>query len=300
VGALIAAVILNGRAVGALAQVAQILVRMHQARTSLRALDKVMKLPVERPAGRNFLHRPRIEGRIEFKGVTFSYPRQPVTALNDVSFKIEPGERVGLIGRVGSGKSTVHKLILNLYQPGEGGVLIDGTDLRQIDPVDLRRNIGSVPQETFLFGGSVRENLTMGAPFANDEAVLRAAQIAGVDEFVSLHPMGYDLEVGERGENLSGGQRQAIAVARSLLGDPPVFLLDEPTSSMDNAAENRLKQNLMSACAGKTLLLVTHRASLLSMVDRLIVLDHGKVVADGPKAAVLEALAKGKIALLGN
>ena len=180
VGALIAAVILNGRAVGALAQVAQLLVRMHQARASLSALDKVMRLPVERPAGRNFLQRPRLEGRIEFKGVTFAYPHQPIAALEDVSFMIEPGERVGLIGRVGSGKSTVHKLILNLFQPNEGAVLVDGTDLRQIDPVDLRRNIGSVPQETFLFGGTVRENLTVSTPFANDEAVLRAAQIAGV------------------------------------------------------------------------------------------------------------------------
>jgi ATP-binding cassette subfamily C protein LapB len=300
VGALIAAVILNGRAVGALAQVAQLLVRMNQARTSLAALDKVMKLPVERPADRNFLHRPRLDGGIEFKGVSFAYPNQPVAALDGVSFKIAPGERVGLIGRVGSGKSTIQKLILNLFQPSEGAVLIDGTDLRQIDPVDLRRNIGAVPQETFLFGGTVRENLTMGVPFANDEAVLRAAQISGVDEFVSRHPMGYDLAVGERGESLSGGQRQAIAVARSILNDPPILLLDEPTSSMDNTAENQLKQHLTSVLAGKTAILVTHRSSLLSMVDRLIVLEQGRVVADGPKQAVLEALAKGQVTMLGS
>ena len=201
---------------------------------------------------------------------------------------------------MGSGKSTIHKLILNLFQPGEGAVLIDGTDLRQIDPIDLRRNIGSVPQETFLFGGTVRDNLTMGAPFANDEAVLRAAQIAGVDEFVSSHPMGYDMAVGERGENLSGGQRQAIAVARSILSDHPILLLDEPTSSMDNTSENQLKQNLTSVCTGKTLLLVTHRSSLLSVVDRLIVLERGRVVADGQRPAVLDALAKGHVAMLGN
>ena len=199
---------------------------------------------------------------------------------------------------MGSGKSTLNKLLLGLYEPESGSILVDGTELRQIDPVDLRRNIGCVPQDVFLFGGSVRENITIGAPHAGDEAVLAAARLAGVEEFVGRHPLGYDLPVGERGEGLSGGQRQAIAVARALIHDPPIIVLDEPTGSMDNASEVLLKESLAQILPGKTLLLVTHRTSLLSIVDRLIVLDRGAVVADGPKQAVLEAISEGRVAML--
>ncbi|MCH7872797.1 MAG: type I secretion system permease/ATPase, partial [Planctomycetes bacterium] len=295
VGALIAAVILNGRAVGALGNVAQLLVRMHHARTALKALNVIMSIPVERPALRKFLHRPRLRGAIDFRDVTFTYPEQPVAALRGVSFSIAPGERVGLVGRLGSGKSTIQKLILGLYHPQEGSILMDGTELRQIDPVDLRRNLGAVPQDVFLLSGSVRENLTIGAPHASDAAILRASHIAGVDEWVRRHPMGYDLEVGERGERISQGQRQSIAIARSLLLDPPIYLMDEPTSSMDNPSETVLKKNLEKLLPGRTLLLVTHRTSLLSIVDRLIVLDQGAVVADGPREDVLKDLADGQV-----
>ena len=300
IGALIACVILNGRAVGSLSQVAQLLVRWHQARISLHALDTVMKLPVERPGDRHFLHRPKLDGKLQFKGVTFSYPDQVTPTLEGVSFTIQPGERVGLIGRVGSGKSTVQKLILGLYEPQQGTILVDGTELRQIDPVDLRRGIGAVPQDVFLFRGTVRENITVGAPHANDQQVLDAARIAGVDDFVSGHPMGYDLPVGERGEGLSGGQRQAIALARAMLGNPAFLLLDEPTNSMDNAAEAALKDNLGEVLEGRTLILVTHRTSLLSLVDRLMVIDKGKIVAEGPTQAVLDAVADGRVNVAGD
>jgi len=212
-----------------------------------------------------------------------------------VSFSVKPGERVGLVGRLGSGKSTIQKLILALYHPQEGSILMDGTELRQIDPVDLRRNLGTVPQDLFLLAGSVRENLTIGAPHASDGAILRASRIAGVDEWVRRHPMGYDLDVGERGDHISQGQRQSIAIARSLLLDPPIFLMDEPTSSMDNPSEAVLKRNLEKLLTGKTLLLVTHRTSLLSIVDRLIVLDNGAVVADGPREEILKSLAEGQV-----
>ena len=295
VGALIAAVILNGRAVGALGQVAQLLVRMHHARAALKSLNMIMSTPVERPAVRKFLHRPRLRGAIDFREVTFTYPEQPIAALRRVSFSIAPGERVGLVGRLGSGKSTIQKLILGLYHPQEGSILMDGTELRQIDPVDLRRNLGTVPQDVFLLAGSVRENLTIGAPNASDAAILRVSRIAGVDEWVRQHPMGYDLEVGERGEHISQGQRQSIAIARSLLLDLPILLMDEPTSSMDNPSETVLKKNLGRLLPGRTLLLVTHRTSLLSIVDRLIVLDKGAVVADGPRESVLKALADGQV-----
>ncbi|MGH6913230.1 MAG: ATP-binding cassette domain-containing protein, partial [Geminicoccales bacterium] len=197
--------------------------------------------------------------------------------------------------RIGSGKTTIEKLVLGLYEPDQGAVLIDGTDLRQIDPADLRRNVGCVLQDVFLFHGTIRDNITLGAPFADDHAVLRAARIAGVEDFVSRHPSGFDLNVGERGESLSGGQRQAIAVARALLLDPPILVLDEPTSAMDNGAENRLKQRLAQSMETKTMLLVTHRASLLSLIERLIVMDGGQIVADGPREQVLKALAAGQI-----
>jgi ATP-binding cassette, subfamily C, bacterial LapB len=295
VGALVACTIITGRAMAPLAQVAGILTRYHQARASYDALSQVMALPVERPRQARFLHRPELRGEIEFKNVTFSYPGQKFPALDGVSFVIRPGERVGLIGRIGSGKTTIEKLVLGLYEPDQGAVLVDGTDLRQIDPADLRRNVGCVLQDVFLFHGTVRDNITLGAPFADDQAVLRAAQVAGVEDFVARHPSGFDLNVGERGESLSGGQRQAVAVARALLLDPPILVLDEPTSAMDNGAENRLKQRLAQILAGKTLVLVTHRASVLSLVDRLIVLDGGKVVADGVKDEVLKALAAGRI-----
>jgi ATP-binding cassette subfamily C protein LapB len=295
VGALVACTIITGRAMAPLAQVAGILTRYHQARASFDALDQVMGLPVERPPASRFLHRPELHGEVAFKNVTFSYPGQKFPALDGVSFVIKPGERVGLIGRIGSGKTTIEKLVLGLYEPDQGAVLVDGTDLRQLDPADLRRNIGCVLQDVFLFHGTVRDNITLGAPFADDQAVLRAAQVAGVEDFVARHPLGFDLNVGERGESLSGGQRQAVAVARALLLDPPILVLDEPTSAMDNGAENRFKQRLGEILAGKTLVLVTHRASLLSLVERLIVLDAGRVVADGPKDEVLKALAAGRI-----
>ncbi|HEX5795363.1 MAG TPA: type I secretion system permease/ATPase [Geminicoccaceae bacterium] len=295
VGALVACTIITGRAMAPLGQVAGILTRYHQARASFEALDQVMALPNERPAEARFLHRPQVRGAIAFQDVTFRYPGEKQAALEQVSFAIAAGERVGLIGRIGSGKSTVEKLVLGLYEPEQGAVLIDGTDLRQIDPADVRRHIGCVLQDVVLFRGRLRDNIALGAPFADDAAVLRAAQVAGVADFVARHPRGFDLDVGERGERLSGGQRQAVAVARALLLDPPILVLDEPTSAMDNDAENRLKQRLGEILHGKTLLLVTHRASLLSLVERLIVLDGGRLLADGPKDEVLAALADGRI-----
>ncbi|HET6467368.1 MAG TPA: type I secretion system permease/ATPase [Geminicoccaceae bacterium] len=295
VGALIACSIIAGRAMAPLGQVAQVLSRFHQARTAYDALDRLMRLPVERPPSIRFVHRPHLEGAIEFRQVTFAYPNQKAPALAGVSFKIAPGERVGLIGRIGSGKTTIEKLILGLYAPDTGSILIDGTDIRQIDPADLRRNIGCVPQDVVLFSGTLRDNITLGAPHADDAAMLRAADLAGVGEFASRHPLGYDMNVGEHGGALSGGQRQAVAVARALLADPPILVLDEPTSAMDNGAENRLRTRLGEEPYGRTIVLVTHRASLLALVDRLIVMEAGRVVADGAKDQVLKALASGQI-----
>jgi ATP-binding cassette subfamily C protein LapB len=295
VGALIACTILTGRAMAPLTQVAALLTRFDQSMVSLKTIDKIMALPVERPAGTQFVHRPILRGAIEFRDVEFTYPNQPLPALDGVSFSIRPGERVAIIGKIGSGKSTIEKLILGFYQPQKGAIRIDGTDMKQIDPADLRRNIGYVPQDVFLFFGSVRENIAMGAPYADDAGILRAARIAGVDSFVSRHPQGFDLQVGERGESLSGGQRQSIAIARAVVRDPNIVILDEPTSAMDKGSEDWLIARMREILEGKTLVLVTQRLSLLTLVERVIVMDSGKIVADGPRDKVLETLAKGQI-----
>ena len=294
-GAMVAASMLTSRAMAPLGQIAGLIVRFHQSWTSLQGLNRMMALPIERPQGKVFLRRPLIEGAIEFRNVVFKYPNSQVSALEGVSFKIQPGERVGIVGRIGSGKTTIERLVLGLFEPTDGAVLIDGVDIRQLDPTDLRQSIGCVLQDPHLFFGSVKDNITLGAPYVDEDSVIRASTLAGVDQFVRQHPSGYDMPVGENGRYLSGGQRQSVAVARAMLLNPPILLLDEPTSSMDNSTENAFKARLGEIAHGKTMLLVTHRNSMLSLVDRLIELDRGKVVADGPKAGVLDALMKGRI-----
>ncbi|WP_446808271.1 type I secretion system permease/ATPase [Methylomonas sp. 2BW1-5-20] len=298
-GGLVACTMLTSRALAPVGQVAALLTRYHQAVAALGSLNRMMALPVERESAKEYLHRPRFNGEIEFKHVGFSYPQQPVKALDGVSFKIRAGERVGFIGRIGSGKSTLEKLMLGLYQAQEGSILIDGADIRQIDPADLRRQIGYVPQDISLMFGSVKDNIVLGSAYVDDGAVLKAAEIAGVDHFVSKHPAGFDLQVGERGASLSGGQRQSIVLARALLLSPPIFIMDEPTNAMDNSSEEAFKQRFALQLQQQTLILVTHRMSLLSLVDRLIVMDGGRMVADGPKEHVLEALRQGQIKVAG-
>ena len=294
-GGIIAASMIAGRCLAPLGQVAGLLMQYQNARTSLSSIDNYMKLPVERPAEAEFLHRPVFHGAIEFRDVTFAYPGTSQPVLKKISFKLNPGEKVGIIGRIGSGKTTLEKLALALYQPTEGAVLLDGVDVRQIDPADVRRAIGHVPQDPTLFYGSLKHNLAMGAPHADDASILAAANLAGVTEFANLHPDGFDMVIGERGESLSGGQRQSVAVARALINDPPILLLDEPSSNMDHQSEAQLRKRLGEASANKTILLVTHRTALLELVDRLIVIDNGHIVADGPKEQVVEALRQGRV-----
>lgn len=294
-GGLIACTLLAGRILAPLSQVAALSTRFHHARSALQGLNSIMNLPTERPPGKQFVNRPGFEGAIEFQNVSFAYPGQPVEALSKISFKIAPRERVGIIGRIGSGKSTIEKLILGLYQPASGSIWVDGVDQQQIDPADLRRNVGYVQQDPLLFFGSVKENIVIGAPYVDDKAMLSAAEIAGVTDFVNRHPQGFDMPVGERGDGLSGGQRQSIVIARALLLDPMILLLDEPTNSLDNRSEENFKARIKPHLAGKTLILVTHRASMLTLVDRLIVVEGGRIVADGPKDQVLEALSGGKL-----
>lgn len=289
-GGLVAAVILSGRAMAPLAQVAGLMTRLSQSRQALNQLDDLMKKPVERPKGKHFITMPHVRGLVEFRDVVFHYPGQSTPAVNHLNFIIEPGERVGIIGAVGSGKTTIERLLINLYQPSSGSVQIDGTDVRQIDPGDLRRNVGAVQQSPQLFFGSVRQNITMGHETAPDRAVLRAAEMSGVTEFLRDSAAGLDTQVGERGEALSGGQRQAVAIARALLYDPPILILDEPTASMDPASENRLKKRLIDLCQNKTTILITHKGAMLALVDKLILIDRGRLVAYGPKDEVIRKL----------
>ena len=294
-GGLIAAYLISSRAMSPIGQTAGLLTHYHQAAAALRSLNRIMELPVERPTDSAFLSREGFQGQVEFRNVDFAYPNQPGDALHGVSLRIAAGEHVAVLGRVGSGKSTLAKLILGLYQPTGGAVLVDGIDVRQLDPAELRRSIGYVGQEVTLFYGSLRDNIVASNPLASDEAIRRAIAVSGIEDLINAHPEGIDMGVGERGALLSGGQKQCVGIARAVLHEPNILLLDEPTSSMDNSTEQVVKRSLKEFMEGRTAVVVTHRTSLLDLVDRVIVLDHGRVVADGPKQQVIQALRDGRI-----
>jgi ATP-binding cassette subfamily C protein LapB len=294
-GGIIALVILTRQAIAPMSQVANLATRFHQAKAAFTELNTIMDLPVERPSDRTFLQRTVCKGHLAFEQVTFSYPEQSGTTLKNISLVIQPGERVAIIGPIGSGKTTLGKLLLGLYEPINGMVTLDGTDIRQIDPTDLRRFIGYVPQDITLFRGTIRENIILGSPDVDDDRILRAAELSGVTAFIDRQAKGFDLEIGEQGRGLSGGQRQGVAMARALLHDPPILVFDEPSSSMDNRTETRLKENLMKLLPGKTLILITHRGSMLDLIDRIVLIDQGMVVADGPREQVMAAIKSGQI-----
>lgn len=293
-GGLIAVYMLSTRALAPMGQMAGLLTQYQSVKTAYQGLEDIMANSVERPDGKQFVTPSAIAGKIEFRDVAFAYPNQDQQALRGVSFSIQPGEHVAILGRNGSGKSTILRLMLGLYQPTSGSVFIDNADLRQLDPSQVRRSAGYVQQDITLFYGSLRDNVCMGRRF-EDEQVLSALQLGRLKPFVDHHPKGLGMIVGERGESLSGGQRQGVAIARALVGDPSMVLMDEPTGSMDNSSEEEIKQSLKQFLNNRTFVLITHRTSLLALVDRIIVLDSGKVVADGPKEQVIEALRQGRI-----
>ncbi len=288
-GGLIACSILAGRAIAPLAQISQLLSRITSTRTAYRQINEMMKMPPEGPEG-EALALSRVEGKIEFRNVGFRYPGAPERALDGLSFTVNPGEHVALLGRVGSGKSTIARLVLGLYPPEEGLIMIDGTDLRQLNPNELRAQIGAAMQESVLLTGSVRENIQLGRLRVTDEELIRVSQISGTHQFMGQIANGYDLRLADRGEGLSGGQRQSIAIARALGGRPPIVLLDEPSSAMDAQTEGALIQRLQEELKNRTVILITHRPPLLQLAQRIILLDQGKIVSDGPRDTVLKQI----------
>lgn len=293
-GSLIGAVMFAGRAVAPLGSVVALATRYQGARAAMQSLDRMMNLPSERDAQRQYMVQPRIQGGLVLRQASFAYPPtgsdKPPTVLQGVNLQIRPGDKVAILGRIGSGKSTVLRLLAGLYQPTEGRVEADGVDLRQIDPADFRAAVGFVSQEPRLFAGTLRENVLLGRADADAQRLQAVAQLTGLDRLVAEHPLGWDLPVGERGGLLSGGQRQLVALARALVTAPQVLLMDEPTSSMDAQSEIQFLQRLQAAAGQRTLVMVTHRPAVLALVNRLIVVDGGKVIMDGPKAQVLAAL----------
>lgn len=293
-GALIACSILTGRAIAPMTQVANLFTRYYQSVNSLKAIDKIMNLNTDIHEETGYLHRPTLTGNIQFSNVYFSYGDDKTPVLQGLNIKIKAGEKLAIIGRIGSGKSSLARLLLRLYEPTSGMIMIDGTDYRQINPDDLRQQIGYVPQDVSLFYGSVRDNIAVASPFVDDKRFIDVCNVAGIGKFTNKHPQGLDRMVGERGLELSGGQRQSVAISRALLLDPKIIILDEPTSAMDDSSERLFKMNFKKYLTDEhTLILVTHKSSMLELVDRIIVLDEGRVVADGPKEAVLSALKVG-------
>ncbi|MGI9525181.1 MAG: type I secretion system permease/ATPase [Hyphomicrobiaceae bacterium] len=290
-GALIAAVILAGRGVAPLGQLASTMARAQQAFQALKTLNQIMAMPEEGGDQVRHVDKTISKGSIEFDHLSFSYPEAAMPALNDISLKINEGERIGIIGKIGSGKTTIGRLLTRLYVPSSGNLLLDGVDVRQYHPAEIRRQIAFVAQDSMLFSGTVRDNITLGAPQTSDNAVFRAAQLAGVDAFINGHPQGINMQVGEGGKLLSSGQRHAIALARAFLLEPAIIFLDEPTGLMDLASERVFVNKLTNALSpNQTLLLATHRQRPLALVDRLIVIDNGRILADGPKNEILSRM----------
>ncbi len=293
-GGLIGVVILTSRTIAPMGQAAALITNYADARTSYDILNEIVSRPAERAHGKEFVRRTDIKGKIEFKDVSFAYPNSEVMALDNVSFTINPGEKVAIIGRIGSGKSTIAKLILKLYEPTSGMILIDGIDIAQIDPADLRSFAGYVPQDIHLFNGTIKENIVSSERYPHDEDILHAARISGAEDFIKTHPLGFDMPIGERGAGLSGGQRQSVGIARAILKDSSIMVLDEPSNAMDQTTETNLLKRFSEELREKTMILITQKMTLLNVANRVIVMHNSKVLLDGDRASIIARLSGGE------
>jgi len=289
-GGLIATVIISGRALAPVGQLSNLILKYHNAKVAFDGLKNIMDLPLESPEGKNYLQRESLQGSYSFDNVSFAFEGKQHAFIHEMSFAITAGDKLGVIGKIGSGKTTLLRLLSGLYQPVSGAVMLDGVDLRQIDPVNLRSQISCLSQDTFLFSGSVKDNILVAKPGASDAELEQAIVQSGVIDFISTDEEGIDKQVGERGRLLSGGQRQAVSLARALLANSPILLLDEPTSNLDRASEKRLVARLQEHFEDKTVVMFTHNMEMLDLVDKLMVLDKGKIVAFGDKNSVLQQL----------
>ena len=294
VGVLVASTMLSGRVLAPITGIATVITRTAQTWITLKSINRIMHLERERPPERMYVTRRIEKGSVAFENVSFKYPGSNDAALDKVSFKVAGGERIGIIGRVGSGKTTVGRLLCGFYEPTEGKVIVDDVDARQYDPADLRTGVGFVLQDTDLFFGKIRDNIALGKPTATDEEIIAAARLAGVENFIAGHPLGYDMPIAEGGRSLSGGQKQAIGLARALIRQPKVLFLDEPTAHFDVRSEGEFLERLKDIAADNmTILISTHRLSLLSFVDRILLFERGKLIADGPRDKVIAMLRGG-------
>ncbi|MBN2894520.1 MAG: type I secretion system permease/ATPase [Campylobacterales bacterium] len=294
-GALLAVMILTGKVVASVRQIPTLLIQYESVRGTYKELQEIMDMPVEKSEEKSYIGMSEIRGDIVFDNVSFAYRDEEKRSLRNLSFTIKAGEKVAIVGRMGSGKSTLLKLIMKLYEPQEGSVLVDGIDINQIEPADLRKNIIYVPQNVMLFNGTLRENIAYRAPHVSDSVIVRAAQFGGCMEFVNRHPKGFEMLVGEKGENLSGGQKQTVGIARAFLVPGSVILLDEPTNSMDGVSEKRFLDHLKTYLDDQTMIVISHKHAILELVDRIIVLDNGKIVMDGSKEQILGHLEKEEV-----
>jgi ATP-binding cassette subfamily C protein LapB len=292
-GQLIACVILSGRTLAPLGQITSLLGRLNQAIVAYSGLSKVINITTEEEERTGHVRREKLNGGISLKNVSLTYEGQNEPSLNGCSFTVKPGEKVAILGRIGSGKSSLLSLMAGINSASAGAVLLDDADIRNLHPEDVRKNVSVVLQNPILFSGTVRENLLMGAPDASDEELVAAAELVGAGQFIGMLPNGFDFILSERGQELSAGMRQSLAIARAMIGNPNIILMDEPTSSMDATTENQLVQNLNEALRGKTAIFVTHRGPLVSIADRILIVDSGRIVMDGPRDEVLEKLKGG-------
>jgi len=290
-GGLIAITMLTSRALTPLVQISSLIINYEYAKSSYEILNTVYNTPIEKEYNKTYISREKIAGKIEFRNVTFAYPGTESNILDNVSFIINPGETVAILGANGSGKTTLLKLMMGFYEPTRGTILIDGIDSKQIDPVELRKIYNYVPQDVVLFKGTIQDNILYASPKSSDDKMIESARLSGLDAFIDANPLGYNFPVEERGEGVSGGQKQLIGLSRFFLrSKSSILLLDEPTNALDNQTELKTLQNLHTFMKEKTTLFISHKRNTIALSSRIIVLNQGKIAYDGLRDDVLKAL----------